>query len=63
MGRLDQHLYPYLAADLAVGVVTEKSALELVEEFFISFNLDSDLFTACGIQCVALRLKGAPPIR
>ena len=44
VGRLDQYLYPYLAADLASGVLTEEDALELLEEFFISFNLDSDLY-------------------
>lgn len=44
VGRLDQYLYPYLAADLAAGVLTRESALEFVEEFFVSFNLDSDLY-------------------
>ncbi len=44
VGRLDQYLYPYLAADLEAGILTEESALELVEEFFLSFNLDSDLY-------------------
>ncbi|MBQ8383130.1 MAG: pyruvate formate-lyase [Clostridia bacterium] len=44
VGRLDQYLYPYLAADLAAGVLTRDSALELLEEFFVSFNLDSDLY-------------------
>ena len=38
VGRLDQYLYPYLAADLAAGTLTEEGALELVEEFFISFK-------------------------
>ncbi|MGM9647732.1 MAG: pyruvate formate lyase family protein [Eubacteriales bacterium] len=44
VGRLDQYLYPFLAADLAAGVLTRRRALELLEEFFISFNLDSDLY-------------------
>ncbi|MGM9637567.1 MAG: pyruvate formate lyase family protein [Eubacteriales bacterium] len=44
VGRLDQFLYPYLAADLSAGRLTRDSALELLEEFFLSFNLDSDLY-------------------
>lgn len=44
VGRLDQYLYPYLAADLEKGILTKEGALELLEEFFISFNLDSDLY-------------------
>lgn len=44
LGRFDQYLYPYLRRDLDKGVLTEESALELLEEFFISFNIDSDLY-------------------
>lgn len=44
LGRFDQYLYPYLRQDLEKGVLTEESALELLEEFFISFNIDSDLY-------------------
>lgn len=44
VGRLDQYLYPYLASDIAMGVLTEEEAFELIEEFFISFNIDSDLY-------------------
>lgn len=48
IGRFDQYLYPYLKADLEKGVLDRGSALELLEEFFISFNIDSDLYT--GMQ-------------
>lgn len=48
IGRFDQYMYPYLKADLEKGVLDQDSALELLEEFFISFNIDSDLYT--GMQ-------------
>ena len=44
MGRFDQYIYPYLKADLDKGLYTEESALELLEEFFLTFNRDSDLY-------------------
>lgn len=43
-GRFDQYLYPYLKADLETGKIDEAEALELLEEFFISCNKDSDLY-------------------
>ena len=48
LGRLDQYLWPYLEADLAGGRLTQAEAQELLEEFFISLNKDSDLYP--GIQ-------------
>lgn len=48
VGRFDQFAWPYLQRDLANGALTEAQALELLEEFFISFNLDSDLYP--GVQ-------------
>lgn len=48
VGRLDQYLLPYLEADLERGLITEDDAFELIEEFFISFNKDNDLYP--GIQ-------------
>jgi len=42
VGRFDQYMYPYLKKDLDAGVYTEESALELLEDLFISFNGDSD---------------------
>lgn len=44
VGRLDQYLYSYLMSDLASGILTYDEALEILEEFFISFNRDSDLY-------------------
>ena len=43
IGRFDKHIYPYLKADLENGVLTKEEALELLEDFFISFNKDSDI--------------------
>ncbi len=48
LGRIDQFLYPYLKADLDAGRITEDEALEVLEEFFISCNRDSDLYI--GVQ-------------
>lgn len=48
VGRFDLHFWPYLEADLRAGRLDEAGALELVEEFFLSFNRDSDLYP--GVQ-------------
>ena len=47
-GRFDQYMYPYLKADMDCGLHTKESALALVEDFFLSFNKDSDLYV--GVQ-------------
>lgn len=47
-GRFDQYMYPYYKRDLESGALDRGQALELVEEFFISCNKDSDLYT--GMQ-------------
>ena len=44
LGRIDCYLAPYLEQDLKVGILTETDAFELLEEFFLTFNLDSDLY-------------------
>jgi pyruvate-formate lyase len=48
VGRLDQYMLPYLEADLAAGRLDREAAFDLLEEFFLSFNRDSDLYT--GVQ-------------
>lgn len=48
VGRFDQYMYPYFQADMEAGVYTRESALELIEDFFLSFNKDSDLYV--GVQ-------------
>ncbi len=48
VGRFDLYMAPYLKADMEKGRYTEESALELLEDFFLSFNKDSDLYP--GVQ-------------
>lgn len=48
VGRFDMYMYPYLKADMDKGLYTEETALELVEDFFLSFNKDSDMYV--GVQ-------------
>lgn len=48
IGRFDQFMYPYLRKDLDEGVLTDAEAQELLDDFFLSFNKDSDLYT--GVQ-------------
>ena len=48
VGRFDQYMYPYFKRDMDAGVYTRESALDLVEDFFLSFNKDSDLYV--GVQ-------------
>lgn len=44
VGRFDQYMYPYYRADMESGRLTQEMALEWVEEFFLTFNRDSDLY-------------------
>jgi pyruvate-formate lyase len=48
LGRLDQYLWPYLASDLDARRIDVATAEELLAEFFIALNRDSDLYP--GIQ-------------
>ena len=48
VGRFDKYMSPYLIADMDKGIYTEDAALAMVEDFFISFNKDSDLYV--GVQ-------------
>ncbi|MBR6563996.1 MAG: pyruvate formate-lyase [Clostridia bacterium] len=48
VGRFDKYIYPYLKADMEKGVYTRETALELLEDFFLSFNKDSDIYV--GVQ-------------
>ncbi|MDR3051992.1 MAG: pyruvate formate-lyase [Oscillospiraceae bacterium] len=44
VGRFDQYMYPYYRADVDAGRLKQEEALEWVEEFFLTFNRDSDLY-------------------
>jgi pyruvate-formate lyase len=48
LGRFDQYMWPYLKADLVEGRLDEFEAFDLLAEFFISLNKDSDLYP--GVQ-------------
>lgn len=43
-GRFDQYMYPYYVNDIRNGVLTEEEAFDLLEEFFLVCNKDSDLY-------------------
>lgn len=44
LGRFDQYMLPFFESDMQKGTLTEDSALELLEEYFLSFNIDSDRY-------------------
>lgn len=48
IGRFDQFMWPYLKADLDTGRLDISQAEELLAEFFIALNKDSDLYP--GVQ-------------
>ena len=48
LGRFDQYIYPYYRADKAAGRITDEEAFNLIEEFFLTCNKDSDLYV--GMQ-------------
>lgn len=48
VGSFDRYMYPYYLADVSSGKLTNEQAYELVKEFFLSFNRDSDLYV--GVQ-------------
>ncbi len=48
IGRFDLMMNEYYKADIAAGRLDADSALDLVEDFFLSFNLDNDLYP--GVQ-------------
>ena len=48
LGRFDQYMYPYYKSDIEKGTLTEEQAYELIMEFFLACNKDSDLYV--GMQ-------------
>jgi formate C-acetyltransferase len=48
LGRFDQYMLPYLERDLTAGRLSIGAAEDLLAEFFISLNRDSDLYP--GVQ-------------
>jgi len=48
LGRIDQYLYPFYRADVDSGRLSKDEAFDLLEEFFLACNKDSDLYV--GMQ-------------
>jgi len=48
LGRFDQYMWPYYKEDIDSGKLNKKKAEELMAEFFISLNKDTDLYP--GVQ-------------
>ena len=44
IGRFDQYIYPYYQKDREAGVYTREEAFDLLCDFFLSFNKDSDMY-------------------
>lgn len=44
LGRFDQYIYPYYKSDIERGKITDEEAFELITEFFLACNKDSDLY-------------------
>lgn len=63
LGRFDQYVWPYLESDLAAGRLSSEAAEELLAEFFISLNKDSDLYPGVqqGDNGQTLTLGGVTP--
>ena len=44
LGRFDQYIYPYYKSDIESGRITDEEAYDLITEFFLMCNKDSDLY-------------------
>ncbi|MBQ7392245.1 MAG: pyruvate formate-lyase [Clostridia bacterium] len=44
IGRFDQYMYPYYRHDIDEGILSRDEAFDLLCDFFLSFNKDSDLY-------------------
>jgi pyruvate-formate lyase len=63
LGRFDQYMLPYLQTDLDTGRLDIPAAEELLADFFISLNKDSDLYPGVqqGDNGQTLTLGGVTP--
>ena len=50
LGRVDQYLYPYYAADIERGVLTRDEAKELLAEFWLKLNLNYRIQERVGVD-------------
>ena len=44
VGRFDQYMYPYYRRDIEEGILSRDEAFDLLCDFFLSFNKDSDMY-------------------
>jgi len=44
LGRFDQYIYPFFRSDIDSGRISREEAYDLVTEFFLTCNKDSDLY-------------------
>jgi len=56
LGRLDQHLCPFLTTDLAAGTITRQAAQELIDELVLKIN---DIWTGEGLMTMAVAGRDA----
>lgn len=61
VGRFDQWIYPFYKADLEAGILTKESAFDLIEDFFMSFNRDHDLYLGLKNNGQSIMLGGVKP--
>ncbi len=63
LGRFDQYMWPYLRSDIKAGRLDIPDAEELLADFFISLNKDSDLYPGVqqGDNGQSLMLGGVTP--
>ena len=59
LGRFDQHLWPFLQADLAAGRIDRAGARELLECLFVKLNEEIDLSSTD--DCLRIMVGGQTP--
>jgi pyruvate formate-lyase/glycerol dehydratase family glycyl radical enzyme len=59
LGRLDQHLWPFLEADLAAGRIDRAGARELLECLFVKLNEEIDVSSTD--DCLRIMVGGQTP--
>lgn len=50
VGRTDQYLYPYFQQDIETGVLTEKEAIALLQEFYLKLSANVEPIPEAGME-------------
>ncbi len=63
LGRFDQYMWKYLEKDLNENIISKENAMDLLIEFFICLNKDSDLYVGLqqGDNGQSIMLGGVKP--